>query len=80
LLTLHHLTNDFKSRSIRFRNEELNDLMWWTRDSGYNNRRLEIGLDRLAGTRLRFQNTWKSAGDRLEKTFSTGLIDNYLKL
>lgn len=78
LLTLHHLTDQFATPELSFKNERLYELMKWTKGSGQNNTRLELGLDRLNGTELKFLNTWSvDGGKTFKKTFSTRILDSY---
>lgn len=69
--------NNFTESRAEFRISELLRLLGWP-DNGRSRRQLREGLDRLAGVRLKFENSWRSSeGKAYEREFNTGILDSY---
>ena len=77
LMLLTRVKNNFMQPRVEFRPGELYSLMNWPNDST-SKRQLRVGLDRLSGVKLKYENSWStSSGQTYEKEFSTGLLDSY---
>ena len=77
LMLLCRLENNFTEPSVQFRISDLLRLLGWA-DNGRSRRQLRDGLDRLAGVKLKFENSWKSSeGREYEREFVTGILDSY---
>lgn len=69
--------NNFTEAKASFQVSEMLRILGWA-DNGENRRRLRTGLDRLAGVRLTFENSWQSEeGKDYEREFNTAILDNY---
>lgn len=77
LMLLTRVKNNFTEPRVEFRPGELYSLMNWPNDST-SKRQLRVGLDRLSGVKLKYENSWSSSsGETYEKIFTTGLLDSY---
>lgn len=77
LMLLTRVKNNFTDARVEFRPGELYSLMDWPNDST-SKRHLRIGLDRLSGVKLKYENSWSNgAGQTYEKDFTTGILDSY---
>lgn len=78
LMLLTRVKNNFSNPRVEFRPGELYQLMNWPNDST-SKRQLKVGLDRLSGVKLKYENSWStSSGETYEKEFLTGLLDSYM--
>ena len=69
--------NNFTQAKVEFRVSELLRVLGWA-DNGRSRRQLREGLDRLAGVKLKFENSWQSEeGRAYEREFVTGILDGY---
>ena len=76
LMLLTRVKNNFTHPRVEFRPGELYSLMDWPNDST-SKRQLRVGLDRLQGVNLKYENSWTRSGKDYEKEFSTGILDSY---
>ena len=77
LMLYCRLKNNFSEAKAVFRISELLHLLGWP-DNGGSRRKLKQGLDRLAGVKLKFENSWRSEeGEEYEREFVTGILDGY---
>lgn len=77
LMLLTRVKNNFTDARVEFRPGELYSLMNWPNDST-SKRHLRVGLDRLSGVKLKYENSWSNgAGQTYEKDFTTGILDSY---
>lgn len=77
LLLLTRLHNNFSEPRVEFYPGELFRLMGWPHN-GSSKRQLLVGLDRLSGVKLKYENSWGSTdGKKFEKVFHTGILDSY---
>lgn len=69
--------NNFTEAKTKFQVSDMLRTLGW-KDNGRSRRQLREGLDRLAGVRLKFENSWRSEeGKEYEREFVTGILDNY---
>jgi len=65
----------FSSREVEFTRYQLCQLLGWP-DDGRSYARIEESLDRIAGTTLKFKDSWWDKGDELWTSQTFHLIDN----
>lgn len=65
----------FTSRTVEFSRYQLCQLLGWS-DDGRSYARIEESLDRIAGTTLKFKDSWWDKGDELWTSQTFHLIDN----
>ncbi|MEP3479746.1 MAG: replication initiator protein A [Fuerstiella sp.] len=69
--------NNFTEAKTKFQVSEMLGTLGWP-DNGRSRRQLREGLDRLAGVRLKFENSWSTdEGKQYEREFNTGILDSY---
>ncbi len=77
LMQFTRMQNNFTKAKVEFRISELLRALGWA-DNGRSRRQLRNGLDRLAGVKLKFENSWQNdEGREYEREFVTGLLDGY---
>jgi len=77
LMAMKAMTYDakFRSPTVTFTRYQLCRILGWPVD-GRSYRRIEDSLDRIAGTTLKFQDSWWDKGDELWTSQTFHLIDN----